>query len=95
MHFDWKMIARTAAQMAASRVPAAPAIEGAVEGAIDSKTGEERTAHSIEAGLAALEAEGELAGKNYATPRVELAVHRMHDAVEELVAALAEAHHAQ
>jgi hypothetical protein len=92
MKFDWKPIARIGAQIAGGFVPGAVQIEQMAEAAVVAPTNHEKAAISVEAALASLRAEGIVAGKNYATPRVEAAARRLNDASVEFVNALAEAH---
>lgn len=94
MHFDWRKVARIAASVTAPMIPGAIAVEGAVEGIVDSrgKTGPAKAKAVTDAAIAALQAEGEIAGKQYATPRVVRAIRVLNDAHVEFVDALAEAH---
>lgn len=92
MKFDWRKVSRVAATMVSVIVPQAVAVEQAVEGVVDSKGGEAKALAVVNAALGSLEAEGELAGKQYATPRVKNAVRGVNDAAVELLNALAEAH---
>lgn len=92
MKFDWKPIARIGAQIASGYVPGAVQIEQMAEAAAVAPTNHEKAAISLEAALQSLKAEGMIAGKNYVTPRVEAASHRLNDATVEFINALAEAH---
>jgi hypothetical protein len=75
-------------------IPGAVAVEGAVEGIVDSKkkSGDIKAKAVTDAAIAALQVEGEIAGRQYATPRVVRAIRGVNDAQVELLDALAEAH---
>lgn len=92
MKFDWRKIARIAAQVSGSIIPQAVAVEQAVEGIVDAKGGQAKAEQVIKAAMGTLEAEGEIVGKQYATPRVKAAVQAVNSANVELLNALAEAH---
>lgn len=92
MKFDWRKIARIAAAVSAPLIPSAVAIEVAVEGIVDASKGSEKARAVTEVAIGALEAEGELRGRQYATPRVKDAIRAVNDANIALLNALAEAH---
>lgn len=92
MHVDWKQVARVGAQIGSAFVPGAVQIEQMAEAAADGKTNAEKAAYALEAAIKTLEAEGQIAGKNYATPRVTAVLRRLNDDSVELLNALAEAH---
>lgn len=101
MKFDikhnWRKIARVAAGVTGMMIPGAVAVEAGVEGAVDAfkdpaAKNEAKAKAVVDAALAGLQAEGEIVGKQYATPRVQSAVRRLNDANVELLNALAEAH---
>lgn len=94
MKFDWRKIARIAASVTAPMIPGAVIVEQTIEGVVDMKgKTNDAKAHAVtEAAVAALQAEGEISGKQYATPRVKNAIRAVNDANVELLNALAEAH---
>lgn len=94
MKFDWRKIARLAATVTAPMIPGAVIVETTVEGIVDSKgkANDVKAKAVTEAAIASLEAEGEITGKQYATPRVQSAIRAVNDANVELLNALAEAH---
>lgn len=94
MKFDWRKISRVAAGVIAPMIPGAVAVEGAVEDIVGSKSksGQVKAKAVTDAAIAALQVEGEIAGRQYATPRVVRAIHGVNDAQVELLDALAEAH---
>lgn len=92
MHIDWRKVAHIGAIVAtAVGIGPAMAIEAQVEAAVDAKTGPEKAALALEAAIKGLEAEGAIAGKNYATPRVQAALRALNNDSVELVNALADA----
>lgn len=94
MKFDWRKVSRLAAQITGQMIPSAVAVETAIEGIVDSKDkkGSVKAGAVTTAAIGVLEAEGEISGKQYATPRVKAAILGVNNANVELLNALAEAH---
>lgn len=91
MHVNWKAVARTAAAVGDKFIPGVMVIEQMAEAAESAPTNKEKAARSLAAAVKALEAEGQLTGKQYATPRVQRVLRSLNDDTVELLNALAEA----
>lgn len=92
MHVDWKAVARIAVAVADKFVPGVLVIEQSAEAAAKAPTNEEKAAQSLAAFVKTLEIEGQIAGKQYATPRVQRVLKALNDDTVELLNALSEAH---
>jgi hypothetical protein len=92
MKVNWKQVAQIGAGVVGMFVPGAVEIERYAEQAVTAPDNAAKAAMALEAAIKVIETEGQLAGKQYATPRVQTVLRKLNDDSVELLNALAEAH---